>query len=55
MLIKGGAAKKPPEARLKGPEELIKIRTGPPETELKASRPCTPTNLFRDPALEPLL
>ena len=27
LLIKGGAARKPPEARLKGPEKLIKIRT----------------------------
>ena len=26
LLIKGGAVKKPPEARLKGPEKLIKIR-----------------------------
>ena len=24
--IKGGAAKKPPEARLKGPEKLVKMR-----------------------------
>ena len=33
MLIKGGAAKKPPEAGLKGPEKLIKIKRRPPETE----------------------
>ena len=26
FLSKGGAAKKPPQARLKGPEKLIKIR-----------------------------
>ena len=26
LLIKGGTAKKPPKARLKGPEKLIKIR-----------------------------
>ena len=36
MLIKGGAAMKPPEASLKGPERLIKVRrrtTWDPESE----------------------
>ena len=31
LVIKGEAAKKAPEARLKGPEQLIKIRSQQPE------------------------
>ena len=31
LLIKGEAAKKAPEARLKGPEKLIRIRSQQPE------------------------
>ena len=54
MIIKGGAVKKPLEARLKGPEKLIKIRR-PPETRLKECRPYTHPDLVRDPILEPLL
>ena len=30
FLSKGGATKKPPEARLKGPEKLIRIRRPDP-------------------------
>ena len=37
------AAKKPPEARLKGPEKLIKIRRS--ELRLREWRPCTHPNL----------
>ena len=45
MLIKEGAARKPPEARLKGPEKLIKIRRP------NHLRPCTHPNLVSNPAL----
>ena len=43
LLIKGGTAKKPPEARLKGPEKLIKIRRlttwGPAHTLILSATP----------------
>ena len=45
LLIKGGADKKAPEARVKGPEKLIKIR------RCDHRRPCTHPNLVRDPTL----
>ena len=45
MLIKGGAAMKPPEARLKGPERLIKIRRP------NHARPCMHPNLVSNPTL----
>ena len=45
LLIKGGTAKKPPEARLKRPEKLIKIRG------LDHLRPCTHANLASTPTL----
>ena len=40
-----------PEARLKEPEMLIKIRR-PPETRLKLGRPCTYLSLISNPTLE---
>ena len=40
-----------PEARLKEPEMLIKIRR-PPETRLKLCRPCTYLSLISNPTLE---
>ena len=45
LLIKGGTAKKPTEARLKRPEKLIKIRG------LDHLRPCTHPNLVSTPNL----
>ena len=45
LLIKGGAARKPPEARLKGPEKLIKIR------KPDHLRPCTQPNPVSNPTL----
>ena len=40
LLVKEEAAKKPPEARLKGPEKLIRIRRlRPPEMRLRAFTP----------------
>ena len=49
---KGGAERKPPEARLKAPEKLIKLRR-PPETRLRECRPCTYPNLVSNSTLEP--
>ena len=47
LQIKGGAARKPPEARLKGPEKLIKIRR-PPET-LHIPSSCQQPHSFETP------
>ena len=44
LLIKGGAARKPPEARLRT-ERLLEIRTGPPEGQLRECRLCTHPSL----------
>ena len=50
LLIKGGAAMKPSEARLKGPEKLIKIKR-PPEMRLRQCRPCSTLILSETPPL----
>ena len=53
LLINEGAVKKSLEARLKGPEEFIKVRG--PEMRLRERKPCSHPSLARDLNSDPLL
>ena len=54
LLIKGGTAKTPPEARLKGLEKLTKIRR-PDHLRWRVCSPCSYPDLVRDHSFDPLL